>query len=135
MGELDRPAPLLDPKSTRDYVYVILSLVPQGYTITYSALGQIVAKHPRAIAAYMRANRFPIVIPCHRVVSSKGLGGYSLGVHFKQKLLELEGAVKAGKLVRVITRGDELFKVAEREGFKLDIQNWEDDDQHLAGDP
>ena len=36
----------------------------------------------------------PIFVPCHRVVAAGGLGSYgSLGVGYKRRLLELEGAV------------------------------------------
>jgi methylated-DNA-[protein]-cysteine S-methyltransferase len=38
------------------------------------------------------ANRFALVVPCHRVVSADGLGSYgSLGTAYKRRLLELEG--------------------------------------------
>ena len=67
-----------------------------GETITYGELAMR-AKHPRAaraVGTVMSSNRFPIIIPCHRVVSSGGLGGYSApqGVSLKSRLLELEQA-------------------------------------------
>ena len=45
----------------------------------------------------MRKNRVPLVIPCHRVVGSNGLGGYSgaAGLATKRRLLELEGLLAA----------------------------------------
>jgi hypothetical protein len=41
----------------------------------------------------MAKNRFPIIIPCHRVVASNSLGGFTArdGVNLKQRMLELEG--------------------------------------------
>ncbi len=41
----------------------------------------------------MKANPYPIIIPCHRVIRSDGgLGGYSRGgTQVKRRLLELEG--------------------------------------------
>jgi O6-methylguanine-DNA--protein-cysteine methyltransferase len=37
-------------------------------------------------------NRFALVFPCHRVVSSTGIGGYgSAGLGLKRRLLALEG--------------------------------------------
>ena len=40
----------------------------------------------------MRANRTPLVVPCHRVIRSGGaLGGYGAGVKIKEMLLALEG--------------------------------------------
>jgi O-6-methylguanine DNA methyltransferase len=38
----------------------------------------------------LKANPFPLIIPCHRVVGSKGLGGYSSGPDLKRRLLEIE---------------------------------------------
>jgi methylated-DNA-[protein]-cysteine S-methyltransferase len=40
----------------------------------------------------MRNNRLPLVVPCHRVVGSAGLGGYSApeGLAMKKRLLERE---------------------------------------------
>lgn len=69
--------------------------IPYGATLTY---GQLAAKagHPgaaRAVGRSMAANRIPLVIPCHRVISSNGgLCGYSAagGLRMKQRLLELE---------------------------------------------
>lgn len=72
--------------------------MPYGSTITYGALAER-AGHPkaaRAVGTVMSSNRFPIIIPCHRVVGSgNGLGGYSApqGVNLKQKLLEMEAEV------------------------------------------
>ncbi|GAB3889893.1 hypothetical protein GCM10027612_33090 [Microbispora bryophytorum subsp. camponoti] len=41
----------------------------------------------------MGANPIPIIVPCHRVVASNGLGGFSggEGVESKRWLLTLEG--------------------------------------------
>ncbi len=47
----------------------------------------------RAVGSVMASNKFPIIIPCHRVVASDGkLGGYSAprGLDLKQQLLDLE---------------------------------------------
>jgi methylated-DNA-[protein]-cysteine S-methyltransferase len=69
-----------------------------GQTTTYGELAQQ-AGHPRAaraVGTVMSSNRFPILIPCHRVLGSGGkLGGYTspLGTDFKQRLLELEKQV------------------------------------------
>ena len=39
----------------------------------------------------MRRNPYPIVVPCHRVVASNGLGNYTPKVEYKKFLLMLEG--------------------------------------------
>jgi methylated-DNA-[protein]-cysteine S-methyltransferase len=49
----------------------------------------------RAVGNVMANNRYPIIVPCHRVVGSAGsLGGFSArdGVNMKRRMLELEGA-------------------------------------------
>ncbi|MHB1034659.1 MAG: methylated-DNA--[protein]-cysteine S-methyltransferase [Pirellulales bacterium] len=68
-----------------------------GQTLTYGQLA-VKAGSPRAaraVGSVMAANRFPLVVPCHRVVGvNGGLGGYSAGegVTLKAKLLALEAA-------------------------------------------
>ena len=69
--------------------------LPYGETVTYGELAAL-AGHPnaqRAVGSFCAANRFAIVVPCHRVVAAGGLGSYgSLGVAYKRRLLELEHA-------------------------------------------
>jgi methylated-DNA-[protein]-cysteine S-methyltransferase len=68
--------------------------VPYGETLTYGELA-IAAGYPnahRAAGTFCAANRFPLVLPCHRVVSAAGIGSYgSLGSDYKRRLLALEG--------------------------------------------
>ena len=69
--------------------------VPYGETVTYGELAAL-AGYPnahRAAGTFCAHNRFALVVPCHRVVAANGLGSYgSLGVAYKRRLLELEGA-------------------------------------------
>jgi methylated-DNA-[protein]-cysteine S-methyltransferase len=71
-----------------------LRRVPYGQVVSYAELAQL-AGYPRAqraVGTFCARNRFPLVVPCHRVVSSDGLGSYgSLGLDYKRRLLELEG--------------------------------------------
>jgi len=69
--------------------------IPWGEIRTYKEIGQAIEKPKavRAIGGALRANPLPIFIPCHRVVSKKGLGGFSLGVGLKIWLLKHEGAI------------------------------------------
>jgi methylated-DNA-[protein]-cysteine S-methyltransferase len=49
----------------------------------------------RAVGNVMAQNRYPIIVPCHRVVGSAGsLGGFSArdGINMKRRMLEMEGA-------------------------------------------
>jgi methylated-DNA-[protein]-cysteine S-methyltransferase len=70
--------------------------IPSGETVTYGELAAL-AGHPnaqRAAGSFCAHNRFPLFVPCHRVVAAGGLGSYgSLGLEYKRRLLELEGAV------------------------------------------
>ena len=71
-----------------------LRRVPYGEVVSYGDLARL-AGHPRAQRAagtFCARNRFGIVVPCHRVVASDGLGSYgSLGPEYKRRLLALEG--------------------------------------------
>lgn len=58
-------------------VWDALRRIAQGETLTYGELARVLGSGPRAVAAACRANPVPIIIPCHRVVASNGLGGYS----------------------------------------------------------
>lgn len=66
-----------------------------GQTLSYGELAEK-AGYPRAargVGTVMSSNRFPIVIPCHRVVAAGGKpGGYSSphGISLKLRLLALE---------------------------------------------
>ena len=71
-----------------------LRRVPYGEVVTYGELAAL-AGHPnaqRAAGSFCAGNRFPILVPCHRVVAASGLGSYgSLGTDYKRRLLALEG--------------------------------------------
>jgi O-6-methylguanine DNA methyltransferase len=68
--------------------------VPYGEVVSYSDLARL-AGHPRAQRAagtVCARNRFPLVVPCHRIVSADGLGSYpGLGLDYKRRMLALEG--------------------------------------------
>jgi methylated-DNA-[protein]-cysteine S-methyltransferase len=69
--------------------------IPYGATLTYAQLAAKAGKSAavRAAGSAMSHNPIPILIPCHRVLSSGGgLGGYSApgGVELKRRLLEME---------------------------------------------
>jgi methylated-DNA-[protein]-cysteine S-methyltransferase len=65
--------------------------IPYGKTITYGELAKKLNTSPRAVGAALRANRVPVIVPCHRVIGKGWLGGYSGGLEIKMKLLKLEG--------------------------------------------
>jgi len=76
-------------------VWLALTEVPMGQVRTYSDLAMELHSGPRAIAQACRMNPYPGIIPCHRVVSKSGVGGFMgqrLGswVDLKQRLLNYE---------------------------------------------
>jgi len=80
-------------------VLELVRSIPFGEVRTYGQVA-LQAGSPggaRAVGGVMRANRTPLVIPCHRVLAAGGkLGGYSGGLDMKRFLLKLEGYLPAG---------------------------------------
>ena len=74
-------------------VFKELLKVKWGNIITYSELAERLGNKNlrRIVGQALSKNPFPIIIPCHRVVGKKGLTGFSAGLEWKRKLLELEG--------------------------------------------
>lgn len=73
-------------------VYGILTKnVKRGSVITYGRLAELAGTSPRAVGGVMRRNPYPIIVPCHRVVSSRDLGFYTPKIEYKKFLLGLEG--------------------------------------------
>lgn len=71
-----------------------MAAIPYGDTRTYGDLSQQIGAPAQAIGQACGANPIPILIPCHRVLGAKSLGGFSAkgGVETKVYLLKLEGA-------------------------------------------
>jgi len=71
-----------------------LSAIRFGETRTYGDLARVLKVPAQAIGQACGANPIPLLIPCHRVLSASGLGGYSGagGVETKVALLKHEGA-------------------------------------------
>jgi methylated-DNA-[protein]-cysteine S-methyltransferase len=82
---------------------VLARLIEVGYgsTITYGELAAVsgAPRAARAVGTVCARNPLPILIPCHRVVPTHGIGNYGGGVEAKQWLLELEGAKVGAKLL------------------------------------
>lgn len=78
-------------------VWLALSAIPHGRTVTYGELAAQTGSAARAIGVACGANPLPILIPCHRVLAANGrMGGYSGsgGTTTKLALLRLEGALR-----------------------------------------
>jgi len=89
--------PLELPRGTefQSRVIRVVRRVPYGQTISYGRLAEK-AGYPRAaraVGSVMSSNRFPIVVPCHRVVAADSKpGGYTSpqGISLKLRLLAME---------------------------------------------
>jgi len=99
--EFDLPLdlPRLAP-TTSAVLRTLVDTVGYGETVTYGELARRsgTGLPARAIGSVMGANPVPILIPCHRVVASDGLGGFSGGepgqeLETKRWMLEHEGAL------------------------------------------
>jgi methylated-DNA-[protein]-cysteine S-methyltransferase len=76
----------------RRVLQTLCEIAPYGTTVTYGELGKHArVDDPREVGVFMARNPLPLVVPCHRVVASDGLGGFGGGVELKRRLLELEG--------------------------------------------
>ena len=76
-------------------VWSALRSLPYGATATYAEVAALTGR-PRAARAVGNANHanpWPVLLPCHRVVASNGIGGYGGGERLKRFLLALEGVV------------------------------------------
>jgi len=67
--------------------------IPAGRTRSYAEVARNIGRPKafRAVAQACGANPIPVVVPCHRVVASNGLGGYTGGIDRKIFLLKAEG--------------------------------------------
>lgn len=79
-------------------VWQALQQIPPGETRRYGELAEQLGSSARAVANACRANPLPILIPCHRVVSASGMGGYmgerdGPALEIKRWLLHHEGHV------------------------------------------
>ena len=79
-------------------VWDALRQIPFGETRTYGAIAAALGRPlaARAVGAANGQNPFCIVVPCHRLIGSRGaLVDYAAGVDVKRRLLEHEGALLA----------------------------------------
>lgn len=78
------------PKNIRKVLQYIYENVPYGSIKTYGEIAKELGFHPRFIGYALSRNKHLIIVPCHRIVSSKGIGGFSAGLDVKRFLLRLE---------------------------------------------
>jgi len=99
--EFSDPLDLAGSTSFQRAVWNITRTIPYGKTQSYSWISKQLGKDraARAVGQAMGSNPLPIIIPCHRIISSAGnLGGFSGGLDIKKKLLALEGHTNLAEL-------------------------------------
>jgi len=84
-------------------VWSAISAIPTGETRRYGDLAEALDAPPRSVGQACGDNRLPIVIPCHRVIATNGLGGFAhatggFEIAVKRWLLEHEGALRGSLL-------------------------------------
>ena len=92
----------------RHRVWAEMCKIPVGQTVSYSALARKIDSGARAVANVCRDNPFPGLIPCHRVVSLSGLGGFmgqtsGSALELKREILDLEAVLVNKKNLEGIT--------------------------------
>ncbi len=84
----------LNPEGTpyRRKVWDALMQIPYGQTRTYQDIAAVAGGSARSVGQANGSNPIPLIIPCHRVVATSHLGGYSggEGLDTKRWLLALE---------------------------------------------
>lgn len=93
-----------DEKFRTDFSQKVMNTVSQlkyGELTSYSNIGQkINSKAYRAIGTVLSKNPIPLIIPCHRVLGKKGIGGFMGKINdgdeltLKKNLLEIEGVME-----------------------------------------
>lgn len=87
------PLKLHSKSKFKESVWAELTKIPFGQTVSYKDIAMKInnPKAYRAVGNAVGNNPIPIIVPCHRVLASRGkLGGFSLGIDVKKKLLKIE---------------------------------------------
>jgi O-6-methylguanine DNA methyltransferase len=79
-----------------DKIYEIVSNIPRGSVMTYGQIGEMLGNKnlARVVGNVLHKNPTPIIVPCHRVVNSKGELAKNFGfcgIEKQRELLESEG--------------------------------------------
>lgn len=87
----------LAPEGTayRRKIWAALCRIPYGATRSYLEIAREAGGSARSVGGANAHNPIPIIIPCHRVLATAGIGGYSggEGLETKRALLALEAGV------------------------------------------
>lgn len=89
----------IDATPFRYDVWRAACTIPYGETRSYKYVACMVGrpKGARAVGQALKRNPLLILIPCHRVVSMNGLGGFGAGLEMKRYLVNLEHGECVGR--------------------------------------
>lgn len=92
----DIPVDLSGCTAFEQRVYEATRRIPFGKVATYGQIAKAIGnpKAQRAVGQALGKNPIGIVIPCHRVVASDSLGGFTGGLEHKKRLLRFEGVLR-----------------------------------------
>lgn len=92
LTEFDLPLALSASPFERRVQEAMLA-IPHGQTRTYGDIARDLDTYGQPVGQACGANTIPIIVPCHRVLSAAGVGGFSGegGVEMKIQLLKHEG--------------------------------------------
>lgn len=83
----------MDDTGVYGEIYRQVAKIPYGEVRTYKEIADTVGTGARVVGLAMKRNLTPLIIPCHRVVSSSGIGGFTPDISIKQDLIALEEKV------------------------------------------
>jgi methylated-DNA-[protein]-cysteine S-methyltransferase len=89
----------IEGDTTCSRIYRAVQGVPYGSTSTYGEIARQVKTSPRVVGRAMANNPTPLIIPCHRIVAAKGIGGFSPDISIKETLLAMEKKTRQKLLV------------------------------------
>lgn len=94
LGRASAPLPALVPTGTpfQRAAWEACSRIPFGEMRSYADIAKAIGRPTayRAVANALSRNPWWLIVPCHRVVGSDGIGGYAGGIEKKEWLLAHE---------------------------------------------
>lgn len=75
-GRFELPL-LIQGSAYRRRIWAAIAAIPRGQTRSYGDIAGDTRSVPRAVGQACGDNPFPLVIPCHRIVTRTGIGGFA----------------------------------------------------------
>lgn len=70
------PLPVVGTAHQRK-VWDTINAIPRGSVLTYGDVARRIGSAPRAVGQACGSNWYPLLIPCHRVTATGGIGGFA----------------------------------------------------------